>query len=414
MKRTTTSSPRFLRAPPVAQAACTSLGLVWLLLNSLGVRADAPDYIYQFLTVPAYKATWGSAINNARESVFMAAAPIDIADVYQRTFLCDSSGLITEIRYPERRTTVALGINNLGTIVGDVSNPETSSYIGFIRAADGHFSNFIYPDAVGPLGGSQVNDVNDSGIIVGGYGIYRDGTNDGGAFIRLPDGEFESFRYLDDPTTIAFGINDLGQITGQSGSGSFLRDPDGTFLPIVFPGAEETQAFKINDLGQIVGVYYDGASHGFVRDPEGAYHTVDAPGATATSLWDINDFGELCGDANLGGRATAFVALVPEPSTLAMLGGVGFALVLILHRRTNTVNAKPILLIMLPVGALAADVSAASAQQASFFRIAGPVPVTITDITPNGTVTWTNTSQLYFDVSIIGQPKRLYHLVPVP
>jgi len=31
-----------------------------------------------------------------------------------------------------------------------------------------------------------------------------------------------------------------------------------------------------------------------------------------------------------------------------------------------------------------------------------------------GTVTLTNTSQLYFDVSAIGQPTRLYRIVPVP
>ena len=30
------------------------------------------------------------------------------------------------------------------------------------------------------------------------------------------------------------------------------------------------------------------------------------------------------------------------------------------------------------------------------------------------TVTLTNTSQLYFDVSVIGQPQRLYRLIPVP
>jgi hypothetical protein len=30
------------------------------------------------------------------------------------------------------------------------------------------------------------------------------------------------------------------------------------------------------------------------------------------------------------------------------------------------------------------------------------------------TITLTNTSQLYFDVSAIGQPPRLYQMVPVP
>ena len=30
------------------------------------------------------------------------------------------------------------------------------------------------------------------------------------------------------------------------------------------------------------------------------------------------------------------------------------------------------------------------------------------------TITLTNTSQLYFDTSMIGQPPRLYRIVPVP
>jgi hypothetical protein len=33
---------------------------------------------------------------------------------------------------------------------------------------------------------------------------------------------------------------------------------------------------------------------------------------------------------------------------------------------------------------------------------------------PLDTVTLTNTSQLYFDISVVGQPTRLYRLSPVP
>lgn len=41
-------------------------------------------------------------------------------------------------------------------------------------------------------------------------------------------------------------------------------------------------------------------------------------------------------------------------------------------------------------GLLAAQVAPATAQDARFFRIAGPVPTTITDVTADGAVTWTN------------------------
>jgi len=40
----------------------------------------------------------------------------------------------------------------------------------------------------------------------------------------------------------------------------------------------------------------------------------------------------------------------------------------------------------------------------------GPIDAWVT----LATVTLTNTSQLYFDPSAIGQPARLYRLVPVP
>ena len=46
--------------------------------------------------------------------------------------------------------------------------------------------------------------------------------------------------------------------------------------------------------------------------------------------------------------------------------------------------------ILLVSGLLAAQVTPVSAQHARFFRIAGPVPTTITDVTADGTVTWTN------------------------
>jgi formylglycine-generating enzyme len=52
---------------------------------------------------------------------------------------------------------------------------------------------------------------------------------------------------------------------------------------------------------------------------------------------------------------------------------------------------KPWILSSVITGVLLSTLPAwASAQESRFFRIAGPVPVTITDVAVNGTVTWTN------------------------
>lgn len=52
---------------------------------------------------------------------------------------------------------------------------------------------------------------------------------------------------------------------------------------------------------------------------------------------------------------------------------------------------KTLIIPIVRVGGLwAAQVAPAFAQAARFFRIAGPVPTTITRVTTDGTVTWTN------------------------
>ena len=75
----------------------------------------------------------------------------------------------------------------------------------------------------------------------------------------------------------AFGINARGHIvggwSGDPGCGdcfvnAFLLTPRG-FTNLAFPDALETVAYGINNAGQIVGHYFgeDEAFHGFLRDP---------------------------------------------------------------------------------------------------------------------------------------------------
>src|SRR5437867_3862791 len=83
--------------------------------------------------------------------------------------------------------------------------------------------------------------------------------------------------------TVAFGINNRGEIVGKyifadSTAHAFLLDKT-IFTTIDFPGAF-TQASGINDRGQIVGGYFfaDGTGHGFLLD-KGNFRTIDFPGA---------------------------------------------------------------------------------------------------------------------------------------
>jgi probable HAF family extracellular repeat protein len=111
--------------------------------------------------------------------------------------------------------------------------------------------------------------------------------------------------------------------------------PRGTYTPIDVPGAFATVAWGINDHGQIVG-YYDtnSARRGFLYS-DGIYTALPETSfgsnpPAETQAFGINDHGQIVGFAIQG---------VPEPSTWAMLligfGGLGFAA----HRRRNAALA---------------------------------------------------------------------------
>jgi hypothetical protein len=93
-----------------------------------------------------------------------------------------------------------------------------------------------------------------------------------------------TFTTIDAPPccfTIAYGINDAGQIVGvASDGGGFVKDGT-TFAAIDVPGAVYTYPYRINNTGQTVGVaFFDGGIgwRSFVKD--GALVTnINIPGA---------------------------------------------------------------------------------------------------------------------------------------
>jgi probable HAF family extracellular repeat protein len=68
------------------------------------------------------------------------------------------------------------------------------------------------------------------------------------------------------------------------------------FSPVDFPLATSTIAFGINDNGEIAGIYTDTASatHGFIY-AGGAFSTVDVAGASGTQLTRVKNDGTVSG-----------------------------------------------------------------------------------------------------------------------
>jgi probable HAF family extracellular repeat protein len=66
------------------------------------------------------------------------------------------------------------------------------------------------------------------------------------------------------------------------------QDPSYTFTSIDVPDAQQTMAFGINDHGQIVGTWGDAVRvHGFLLD-HGTFTTIDVPDSTNVNVFGIN------------------------------------------------------------------------------------------------------------------------------
>ena len=137
---------------------------------------------------------------------------------------------------------------------------------------------------------------------------------------------FTQIDFLGALATLAFDLNDRGQIVGNlvDAGGRFhgFLLANGEFRQIDLP-AGETNTFGINDRGQIVGLFFDGQSlaHGYLLD-NGAFTQIDFPGALETQAQKINNRGQIVGnflDTELGihryllDNGVSTVSSVPGP-----------------------------------------------------------------------------------------------------
>jgi hypothetical protein len=187
-------------------------------------------------------------------------------------------------------------INPSGEIAGFYTDNSARCH-GFVRAADGTFTQIDAPDAgTGPFPqGTFPSEFTPAGINPAGAitGFYVDASSVQHGFVRAPGGTINEF----DPTGSIFtnpnAINEPGAITGFYFDANFvghgfLRTPDGTITSFDAPGADHTPGsgngtfgVSLTPSGEIEGVYVDatGVLHGFVRSNQGTFSTFNAPGA---------------------------------------------------------------------------------------------------------------------------------------
>jgi hypothetical protein len=217
--------------------------------------------------------------------------------------------------------TLALGINDLGTITGTYADVN-DVYHGFLRSADGSFTTFQAPGAdttPGSYNGTLPISINDLGVITGNY---YDANGFGHGFLREPDGKFTTF---DVPGVGGFGtsaiaMNLTGAVVGYYTDSNylyhaFLRSPDGSFKTWSAPdactdvsqGCIGTGATNINIFGIIVGGYSDNSGnfvhHSYVRSLDGELNVFNVPDAGTGSYQ-----GTGCGSCFLGFNLEGAVA----------------------------------------------------------------------------------------------------------
>jgi hypothetical protein len=182
-------------------------------------------------------------------------------------------------------------------------------------AASAQTFTFTTIDNPGDPTFNQLLGINDSGVIVGYFGIGTVvGHPNQGYEIAPPYTSFTSANFPGSVQTQVTGINNAGFTTGfwsgtNLGGGDanygFASQPTGTNVtyisvtdPLVAITPTTDQALGVNNSGIVAGFYVDSATntHGFTYSlSTAAYTPVDIKGAASTAATGINDNGEVCG-----------------------------------------------------------------------------------------------------------------------
>jgi len=235
------------------------------------------------VTIDAPGATYGTRIQSINDLGVITGTWVDSQEV-THGFLRTLDGRFTSFDAPyagddglDGEGTFALSINNFGVIAGYAKDSNGLNH-GFLRTAQGKFTTFDVPNAIGNLLYNAF--VNDRGIVAG---TWIDEHSDEcpcdieAGFQRARDGAFSGYEGPYGPlqNVQVYGLNFEGTAVGwyadtNDDAHAFVRYANGRFLKINVTSELESVGSAINATGVVTGFWIDanGAYHGFLWSPK--------------------------------------------------------------------------------------------------------------------------------------------------
>jgi uncharacterized membrane protein len=214
--------------------------------------------------------------------LLLATAPLELAQ---------AGGTYTTIDFPGANSTVAQGIDTAGDVVGWFA--DSSNFVHGFLFSSGIFTQL---DVTGTTQGTLAYGINDVGQVVGGTAYTE------GLFVYdIATQSYTLYQYSDGGyghLTIGTSINNDGTVVGYTANlaGQFIGlELKGSMLePTRIPGAYSTQLTSINNEGTIVAIATNQSNvKRSYLDQNGTFTPIAVPGEPSANAFAINDSNEL-------------------------------------------------------------------------------------------------------------------------
>lgn len=235
---------------------------------------------------------------------------------------------------PGTGSSVAQGINEFGDVAGW---SQGSTALPFIFTAEGGMTALPLPPDTSTSNGVAYG-LNDVGQVVGSAGLI------GARAVRWTGGILEDLQFAGvNPPSDARGINAFGDTVGfytvpggtfgQAAHAYILTDQGG-FLDIGPDGARSL-AYDINDAGQVTGYFSAGANRAFRWSAAAGFENLGVAGDFAHSAGTaINEAGQVAGHLTTAGGNAEVIFRHTDGPGMEILGGFGE------HNRALGINRR--------------------------------------------------------------------------